>query len=337
MQRKPTIGKLGSRLQGLDRYEGFADEVQAFDRKCRGWLRQDNNRDGRGASAQAIGKAFKGCRQFEKAMRARSHDDPTIRREAHKAVRGVLHRGFPEILGRLSTLWGQVSKADRRLAETRRQAGARIRVLDSRFELRELRSLTSLQEVGRAMGNCVENRGMARSYLQGEDAEMWAVICQRTQRPLYLARVDSSAGREVTEFEGGGGETPELERPFARKLLRALEAQGDDLEAFAGAGAFSSCLDALPEVEAIEADGGLHRVWIVGDGKEIVMASRWPNEERWSWSRFMRRRGRRRSLRRRRGGDSGALSAGPCNRLSEGALLAMVLRYPALAEKLRAA
>ena len=31
------------------------------------------------------------------------------------------------------------------------------------------------------------------------------------------------------------------------------------------------------------------------------------------------------------------MSAGPCNRLSEGALLAMVLRYPALAEKLRAA
>lgn len=339
MQNRPTMKKLDGRLRALARHGGFAGEAQVFDRKCRGWLREDGNRDGRGARADAIGQAFKGCRQFEKALRAQGHDDSTVCREAHKVVRGARHWDFPELLKRLSALWGQVSKADRRRAEGRRQAGARVRAVDRRLELRELRSLASLQEAGRALGNCMENRGHARAYLGEEDVEMWAVFCRRTGRPLYLAKVETADGREVTEFEGRGGSAPALKRSLARRLLCALDAHGDDHEVFAAAGAFSSCPEALPEVEAVEAEGGLHRVWVMGEGGEIVIASRWPADERWRWSRFTRCAARRGLRRRRRlaGGEAGTLDAGSCNRLSEGELLALALRYPALAEKLRGA
>ena len=338
MQNKPTIKKLDGRLRALARHEGFAGEARAFEGKCRGWLREDGNRDGRGARADAIGQAFKGCRQFEKALRAQGHGDPTVRREARKVVRSARHWDFPELLKRLSALWGQVGKADRRLAEKRRQAGARTRTVDRRLELRELRSLAGLQEAGRALGNCMENRDHARAYLGEEDAEMWAVVCRRTGRPLYLAKVETADGREVIEFEGRGGSAPALERSLARKLLHALDAHGDDHEVFAAAGAFSSCPEALPEVEAVEAGGGRHRVWVMDDGGEIVIASRWPADERWRWSRFTRHAARR-GLRRRRlaDGEAGTLDAGSCNRLSEGELLALALRYPALAEKLRGA
>ena len=120
MQNKPTIKKLDGRLRALARHGGFAGEARAFEGKCRGWLREDGNRDGRGARADAIGQAFKGCRQFEKALRAQGHGDPTVRREARKVVRSARHWDFPELLKRLSALWGQVGKADRRLAEKRR-------------------------------------------------------------------------------------------------------------------------------------------------------------------------------------------------------------------------
>lgn len=95
MQNKPTIKKLDGRLRALARHEGFAGEARAFEGKCRCWLREDGNRDGRGARADAIGQAFKGCRQFEKALRAQGHGDPTAtRRCAARPARWCAARGI---------------------------------------------------------------------------------------------------------------------------------------------------------------------------------------------------------------------------------------------------
>ena len=162
--------------------------------------------------------------------------------------------------------------------------------------------------------------------------EMWALYERAENRPLCLVRVDRST-KEIDEFEGHDGSTPNLERHLAFRILSALGVSGDEQESFATAGAFHVFLDGHPAVDPIEIDRRRHWVWSLHGGTELIIAIETRSGKR--WSRFLRRGTETVNLhprwRRRRKG----FVAGSCNHLSEGELLALAIDHPALAERLR--
>ena len=322
---KPTKKQLEKRLSAL-RAGSPPAEVLAFVNKCDAWL--ETNKDNRGTTAEAIKDGYYCAIRLEQAMRARSHDDSSIRRLAEKTVTAMLHNSFPEIQERLRTLNGRVSKVGKRKADKRRQDAARAIKLGQRFELRELRSVSSLQRVGRTLKNCVANRSDAKNYLSDPDEEMWTLYELVQQRPLYLLQVDRSA-KELRQIEGHNGSTPQLERSLAFDILKALDISADDEEAFVRVGAFHTFLDGQPAVESIEVGGCIHWVWVLR-GTEIIIATKTLTGKH--WSRFIRR-DTDTGIHRRRQRERGFV-AGYENHLSESELLELIIDHPLFAETL---
>lgn len=335
MKRRPTKKMIERQLSALcTDMPGASAESRVFSNKCRSWLELESNRDGRGTKAEATRDVFLATVRFRQALRARSHNDSSIRHTAEKAVTAVRHEEYPALRNRLRTLSGRISKAGRRIAEKRRRDTERVLELDEEHELRELRSVTGLQRVGRALGNCVARQSYAKGYLCETDAELWVLIEKEQDRPLCLLKIDTST-KEVDEVEGADGSTPRLKRRLAFKLLKALGGvSGDDEPAFAQVGAFQAFLvDGQTTVEPIEAEGSLHWVWLLRGGTEVVIATK-PRSGKRRWSRFVRHSSETVSPRRRRR-RQGGLTGGLSNHLSESELLALVVDHPALAERLR--
>ena len=312
---KPTTPNLLKRLA----YLHLNDETRPFEMKCRDWLGLGENRDRRGTSSRAVRQAYYACLWLEEALRAREHEDPTVRREAQQTVRGLRHQSFPEILERLGKLHGLKSRMGKRAADRRREAAERTIGIDDRYGLRELRSVRSLRRVGRKLRNCVEGERWARSYLHRRDAALWVLLDREERRPLCLMAVDADS-REITECEGFDGSTPELERPLAFAILDALDVSGDHQEAFARVEAYSELRNGQPEEEVVKAGDRWYRIWVLDGGEKFVIASRRRPGGRWRRSRFTR--------------DGDEIDGGFGNALSTGELLALVLDHPALAAKL---
>ena len=329
MIHRPTKKELERRFA---RAESASTDAELFVARGRDWLM--TQRDGRGTTAEAIKQAFNGCVRFEKVLHARSHhSDSEIKRMAKKVVKAVRHENFPEILRRLSKFHGRLSRAGRHLAEQRRQDDEQVVELNQQFELRELRSVTSLRRVGRTLGICVKKESWAREYLADPDAKMWKLVDREPQRPLCLLKVNTTT-REIVELEGEGGSTPRLKRRLAFEILKALGVSGDDERAFAQVGAFQAFLSGgLTTAEPIEAEGSSHWVWSLRGGDEVVIATKRPDKRK-RWSRFLRSDAEtvgHRRRRHRRGGFVG----GFWNHLSESELLALVIDHPSFAERLR--
>ena len=338
---RPTKPRLEQRLSML-RDDPITPEGQVFEAKCRDWLSRDMNQDKRGTKAAAIGTAYVACAWFKLAQGARTHEDSSIRRLAEKTVRGIPHLEFPEICDRLGKLRGPISKAGKRIADRNRQTAERTIELGDGFELQELRSMASLQNVGRELQNCTAQKGYAQRYLKDVrdgDVEMWALLDRR--QPVFLLKVDRST-REIDEFEGKEGATRRLDLAAAFKILNTLDVCGDDHAAFAEIGAFRSFRGDRPAVDPIEIRGCKYWIWVLRDGAEIVVATKGPTDITKHWSQFCRGdcepRSQFRGLRHRRRScvvnANFEFTAGPWNHLSEGSLLGLVLNHPSLVERL---
>ena len=283
---RPTKRHLEKQLSHLDG-EAANSEARAFASKCRDWLKLESNRDKRGVKSKAIRQAFYACVRFSQAQRARTNPDSSVRREAGKTVRAAQHQSFPETQKRLSALHGQISKIGARAADRRREDAERTVVLSSRYELREMRSITSLRQVGQTLRNCAAKKEHARRYLKDADVEMWALL--RKRQPVSLLRINTVT-REVEEFEAKDGATPKLKRSLAFRILDQLEVNGDDDEAFVRIGAFHAFRHGRPAATPVEAGDCKHWVWVLRDGAEVVIASKRPGKRKKSWSRFTRDR-----------------------------------------------
>ena len=331
---RPRKKQLKKQMDHL-RIRSDSAEASMFAEKLETWL--EANKDRRGVRAKAIAEGYYSCVRFQQALQARSHEDSSIRHMAGKCIKAARHESFSELRVRLSSLHGQMSKAGKRKAEKHRQGAARTIQLDQQFELRELRSVTSIQHAGRALENCVAKQSCAKSYLEHPDTEMWTVLERAAARPRYLLRVDRSTN-EIDGFEGLDGSTPKLERPFADSVLRALDVTGDDEEAFARIGAFSAFQSGQPDVEPIRTGKHLHWAWVFRSGAEIIIATQTRPGKRKHWSRFLRSGAgptdhplsARRKMRRQR-----EFVSSYSNYLSEGDLLALVLDHGSFAERLR--
>ena len=315
---RPTKTNL---LKKLSRFD--ADDVAGpFAEKCRRWLGRDENQDGRGTRARAIRRAYYSCLLLDEALRAREHEDSTVRRAARKAVRGLPHQNFPDIRRRLGELHGLKSRLGKRAADRRRQEAARTIEIDDRHELQELRSVASLRSVGRAFDNCVEDEREAREYLRAPGTEMWVLRDRAERRPLCLMEVNLDF-REIAECKGPSNATPKLKRSLAFAILDALDVSGNDRKTFVRVGAYSEFRGGQPEGETVETGGRRYRIWILDGDRKIVVAVRKPPSRRWGWSIFFR--------------DGGYIRDHRRNALSTGELLALVVDHPVLATKLHGA
>ncbi len=340
---RPTKKVLEHKLASLD--EADTPECKAFTKKCRDWTKLKKNRDKRGAKAAATKKAYYACVRFESALKYQEgHDDSSVRRAAKQAVKGVLHQNFPEIRKRLGQLHGQATKAGRRNADRRREAGERTLEINDRHDLQQLCSVRSLRRVGQALGNCVAGNRFARRYVQDVEkgrAEMW--VLRDRGRPVCLIRVAPST-RTIDEFDAEEGSTPKLKRTVARAILKTLDVDGDDEEAFVRVGAFRTFRDGRPDVTPLLIEDRPYWVWTDRNGAEIIIATRKRPNGRKRWSRFTRndRGNERRTTRteldflRTLSTDDSRIVAGMWNYLSEGDLLGLVLDNPMLAQKLEA-
>ena len=312
---------------------------KAFVRTCRAWLACPNNRDGRGTKSKILKETCRASRSFRQALSAiRNHDDATIRHKARRTVTAALHQGFPDMHRRLRELNRRMKRVNRRSADKLRQAEERTIRLNHHFELHELRSVSSLQRVGRSLRNCTSKKRIARRYCKR--FEMW-VLREREQRsPLYLLAVNR-ATRETEEFEGENNSPPPLKRNLALQIINALEISGDEEEAFAKVGAFQAFAErrgSQTTVEPIQIGGCRYWIWVLcsGGDTEIIIATKSPGANK-CWSRFSDgdteclNHPIRRRLRRRRTGFAG----GAWNHLSEGDLIGLMLEHPAIAEELR--
>ena len=324
-------------LELLSTEEGPAPK--AFMRTCQAWLASPNNRDGRGTKSKVIKDACRASRRFRQALSAtRNHDDVTIRREARRTVTAAKHHDFPHMHRQLRKLHRRIKRVNRRSADKLRQAEERTIGLNHHFELHELRAVSSLRRVGRALENCTSNERIARRYCKRY--EMW-VLRERDQRkPLYLLAVNR-ATRETEEFEGENSSTPQLKRNLALQIINVLKISADEEEAFAKVGAFQAfaeCRDEQPTVEPVQVGSRRYWMWVLcrGGRTEIIIATKSPGARK-CWSRFndgdteCLNHPVRRRLRRPRAGFVG----GVWNDLSEGDLLALILEHPAIAEELR--
>ena len=339
---RPTKKVLEQKLASLD--EADTPECKAFTKKCRDWTKLSKNRDKRGTKSAAIKKAYYVCVQFESALKYQEgHDDSSVRRAAKQTVTGVLHQKFPEIRKRLGQLHGHATKAGRRIADRRREAGERTVEINDRYDLQQVCSVRNLRRVGQALDNCVAGNRFARRYIRDVErgrAEMW--VLRDRGRPVCLIRVDPST-RTIDEFEAEEGSTPKMKRTVARAILKVLDIDGDDEEAFVRVGIFRAFRDGQPDVTPLLIENRPYWVWTLRNGAEIIIATKKRQNGRKRWSRFTRND--RGNERRTRGSEpdflrtlstgNSRIVAGTWNYLSEGDLLGLLLDHPTLAQKLQ--
>lgn len=273
--------------------------VKTFERRARRYVSASGNAE------QAKLEVERGRELLAETLEYRSkHWDQRVKHEAQRVLRGLesSRQNFEATMKGLRRVRDIESKANRRKAEEMLLSGERTYDLPGGFEIRELLTIKSVREVGRALGNCVESEGAARQYLANR---MWA-LRDREKRPLLLISVDSDG--DVGDCEGyfprplpaslSEDERAEKHRnpeplppSIAREIMAAMGAKSDGFgsDAFA-IGALEIFRDGVPDARPVEVDGVSYRVWIdvASDEEErrcVIAAGEGPGS--WdSWSLF---------------------------------------------------
>lgn len=245
--------------------------LKVFERRARRYLSASENAE------QAKLEVERGRELLAETLEYRSkHWDQRVKHEAKRVLRGLEsgRQSFEETMEGLRRVRNIASKANRLKAEQILLSGERTHDLLDGFDIRELLTVKSVQEVGRALGNCVESEGAARQHLGNR---MWA-LRDREKRPLLLISVDSDG--DVGDCEGHfpgplpaslsrdarteRHRNPEpLPPSIAREIMAAIGAKSDgfgsDVFAIGGLEVFR---DRVPDAQPVEVDGVLYRVWI---------------------------------------------------------------------------
>ena len=220
------------------------------------------------------------------------HIDDNVKRKARKLVKTANHSvSFDDLEAGAKAFARALKTADRRVEEEAKLREAEWREAGD-GQLQQVVSFGQLRSIGKELGLCVRQKRWARRFLrQAEDGdtELWILWMDGARHTLIEVDVDD---RSVSQCQTSDGETPEFTPTLARAILSALDASGDDDDAFSQIGVFSVFGNAPPpDTEEYELDGGRRlRLWIFPEEKEIVAAVRHgPAEE--SWSRFRRQGG----------------------------------------------
>ena len=243
--------------------------LEVFERRARRYLAASENAE------QAKLEVERGRELLAETLEYRSkHWDEEVRHEAKRVLRGLKsgRQNFEATMKGLRRVRDIASKANRRKANEMLLSGERTHDLPGGFDIRELLTVKSVQEVGRALGNCVASKGNARKYLANR---MWA-LRDREKQPLLLISVDSDGdvgdceGRFPEPLPASLSRDERAERPpeplppsIAREIMAAIGAKSDGYgsDAFA-IGGLEVFRDGVPDAQPVEVDGVSYRVWI---------------------------------------------------------------------------
>ena len=241
--------------------------LEVFERRARRYLSASEDAE------QAKLEVERGRELLAETLEYRSkHWDEEVRHEAKRVLRGLKsgRQNFEATMKGLRRVRDIESKANRRKANEMLLSGGRTRDLPDGFDVLELLAVKSVQEVGRALGNCVESKDAARQYLANR---MW-VLRDREKQPLLLISVDSDGdigdceGRFPKPLPASLSRDARAERhpeplppSIAREIMAAIGAKSDGSDAFA-VGGLEVFRDGVPDAQPVEVDGVSYRVWI---------------------------------------------------------------------------
>ena len=274
--------------------------VDVFERRARQHVSASDNAE------QAKLEVERGRNLLAETLKYRSkHCNQRVRHEARRVLRGLESgcQNFEATMVGFRRVRDIKSKVSRREAEEMMLSGERIYDLRGGFDIRELLTVKSLQEVGRALGNCAASEGTASRYLANQ---MW-VLRDREKLPLLLIAVDPDG--DICDCEGhfprplpaslSGEERTEkhlnpepLPPSVAREIMTRIGAKSGHFASDVFViGALEVFRDSVPDAQPVEVDGVLYRVWIdcVSDEEErrCVIAAGDRSGSWESWSLFM--------------------------------------------------
>ena len=275
---------------------------------------QRENRAGRRVRKPIRAAVRKTIRNLTTAARYAGDDSPT-RTDARKLIRfaGCCDE-FLELQNRASAFRGLHNRVVRRLNEKNLQAQARKKRIDATYCAREIKSGRYLKSVGNALRNCVGGEDFMDYYrdLRTGKSEFWVLL--RGTAPVGLLTICTQS-RAIEQCAGIENEFVDCGRDTLIALQRELSAIGDDSSEFANVGAFSFfAID--PGISPIIVEDGRQQFRVWGRHGVVILCDHHGN-----WSRFV--------FRQYDGFESLACESIYGN-LSEGSLLELVLRFPAL-------
>ena len=169
-----------------------------------------------------------------------SHPDATVRRAARKLVKIAGHPvAFGELERRARQFNGLLQEVGHNRKERVLLENAERRRVAGDGLLEEVVSRARLQSIGKQLALCVGRTRMAGIYfndVEEGETELWAYYRSDALQALIELR---ASDRTIAECQAHGNATPKFKLRQATAILAALNANGDDNKAFAGAGAYS--------------------------------------------------------------------------------------------------
>ena len=286
------------------------------------------NRDGRGVRSATVAKVRKTLRHIRSAAGRTTATGTQEAQEARKFLKSLYHlRDFEAMVERARVYAGCVQKLGRHRARHRAVCdAARVGLGEAdpfgKVRLERVVSVADLMSIGRHLQVCLaRNNHVGRDYhhrLREKDTtEFWQIGASEPLALLEVAR--DGPGKRGVIMEWGTREDPEpaLPRSMLVRVLRELNASGDDIDAFARVGAFWTLRQSRRPTGIVEVGISRYRVWRFRD--EVIIHARVEHRggRRIGWSRFMReevepwhlRTRRRKPARSQRGEDDESAAA----------------------------
>ena len=317
------------------------ESPHGLDRSVRQFVDDRANRDGRNLIKQSARERVElVVKRLTRAVtHADRHEDPEVKREARRLVRAARCCPFEDLEDKARHFAGVLNKAGHRRKE--REKLARRRRFDiGELIVVELNSSDQLQGTSKELGGlCTAHRGRRSlgwryfDSLKKGESRFYRLEDHRG-RAQALMEVDAETDN-VSEIQARGGEEFELpSRGFGLRLLKRLGITADNVDAFSEIGAFAVFKNGRPKVPWIPVDDNEYKVWVFPH--HIVLKRRSGPWSLFAYNTEPRRSRRRQRQRRRRQRHSWSAVCTHRDALSVGKLMDLMLRCPALYERVRA-
>lgn len=283
---RPSIEALFRQLTATLEKSGFPEPVKhkvplGLSRCVREFQERPENRGKRCIKRAPMRRVRKTMKHLTQSVRhAYAHNDPNVRTKAKELVRSIQCQSFEETERRARDFNGLLRKAGRRLNEQKRKK-ARRRIKIGNLDLVQQNSVEQLKRTGRILGLCVaRGDSFGREYharLRSGESEFFRV--HRNGKPIGLIEIDNETlnneTRRVRKASGYRNKTLKLKPKKMSRILRALNATADDIEAFVRVGAVSFVLDSNPkDMAPIQVGDHDYSFWFDPQGKGIAVQKR---------------------------------------------------------------
>ena len=256
------------------------------------------NRDGRGVTSATVAEVRKILRHMKSAAKRVVKVGTPEARVARKLLKSLHHvRDFEAISERARGYAGTLQRLGkmraRRIAvcEARSICLGKIDALGE-VHLERVVSVADMRSIGGQLQLCVaHNDSIGREYhrrLRDNAAEFWQLRSREPLALLEVARRDEGEHGEIIECETAGESEVKLPRSMLLRVVRELDASGDEVAEFDGAGAFWVLRQPRPPTATIEIGLARYRMWRFPD--EVIIQGRMEDSRgrRIGWSRFVR-------------------------------------------------